>query len=227
MLKPIVKRVAATWLAGLLVLLPAALTVGVLTWLVNLIVGFVGPGSLIGRMFAALGYQVAGRAEFAYLLGTLLLLVFIYALGLLVQRGLRLPWADLIRGWLQRVPLVGDLYTMAERLVGVLKRPDHPDMAAMRPVWCFFGGGGAAVLALAPNPEPLLIDGRPHVAVLIPTAPVPIGGALIYVPSEWVRPADIGMEKLTAVYVSMGITPPPSPAPRAELMDSRSQSRGH
>jgi uncharacterized membrane protein len=46
---------------------------------------------------------------------------------------------------------------------------------------------------------------------LIPTAPVPIGGALIYVPTEWVRPADIGVEKLSAVYVSMGITAPPSP----------------
>jgi uncharacterized membrane protein len=46
------------------------------------------------------------------------------------------------------------------------------------------------------------------VAVLVPTAPVPFGGALIYVPAEWVRPANIGVERLTAVYVSMGITPP-------------------
>lgn len=211
MIKPLVRRIAATWLAGLLVLLPAALTIAVLTWIVDLIVSFVGPGSLVGRMFAALGYQFTGRPEFAYLLGTVILLAVVYVLGVLVQRGLQLPWAEMIRDWLRRVPLIGDLYGVAERVVSVLKRPDRPDLATMRPVWCFFGGSGAAVLALAPNPEPVLIDGRPHVAILIPTAPVPIGGALLYVPTEWVRPADIGVEKLSAVYVSMGMTPPPSP----------------
>jgi uncharacterized membrane protein len=219
MLRPLVKRIAATWLAGLLVLLPAVLTVAVLGWVVDFIVGFVGPGTLVGRLFAALGYRFTERDELAYLFGTLVLLVAIYGLGLLVQRGLSLPWAELIRGWLQRVPLVGDLYGMAERLVSVLKRSDRPDMAAMRPVWCVFGGSGAAVLALAPSPEPLLIDGRPHVGVLIPTAPVPVGGALLYVPAHWVRPADIGMDKLTAIYVSMGITPPPSPAGQLQQPD--------
>ena len=78
----------------------------------------------------------------------------------------------------------------------------------MGAVWCFFGGKGAAVLALAPSREPVLIDGGLYVAVLIPTAPVPIGGALLYVPTDWVRPANIGIDRLTAVYMSMGITPP-------------------
>jgi uncharacterized membrane protein len=44
--------------------------------------------------------------------------------------------------------------------------------------------------------------------VLVPTAPVPFGGGLLYVPVDLVRPPRIGVETLTAVYVSMGITPP-------------------
>ncbi|MFN9489497.1 MAG: hypothetical protein ACK59Y_06945, partial [Betaproteobacteria bacterium] len=79
---------------------------------------------------------------------------------------------------------------------------------AMSAVWCFFGGDGVAVLALAPNAEPVDIDGRRYFAVLVPTAPVPIGGGLLYVPVEWVKPADIGIEQLTEIYVSMGLTPP-------------------
>jgi uncharacterized membrane protein len=43
---------------------------------------------------------------------------------------------------------------------------------------------------------------------------VPFGGALLYVPAGWVRPANIGVEKLTAIYFSMGLTPP-SPMPNA------------
>ena len=51
-----------------------------------------------------------------------------------------------------------------------------------------------------------MIGGQPFHAVLIPTAPVPIGGALIYVPDAWVTPAQVGMEALTSIYVSMGVT---------------------
>ena len=46
----------------------------------------------------------------------------------------------------------------------------------MSPVWCFFGGKGAAVLALAPSAQPIEIDGQSYLAVLVPTAPVPFGG---------------------------------------------------
>jgi uncharacterized membrane protein len=45
-------------------------------------------------------------------------------------------------------------------------------------------------------------------AVIVPTAPVPIGGGLLYVPIDWVSPAEIGMEELTSIYVSMGVTSP-------------------
>jgi uncharacterized membrane protein len=37
---------------------------------------------------------------------------------------------------------------------------------------------------------------------------VPFGGALIYVPAEWIKPAEGGVERLMNVYVSMGVTPP-------------------
>ena len=37
---------------------------------------------------------------------------------------------------------------------------------------------------------------------------MPFGGALIYVPEEWVKPAEGGVERLMNVYVSMGVTPP-------------------
>jgi uncharacterized membrane protein len=36
---------------------------------------------------------------------------------------------------------------------------------------------------------------------------VPVGGALVYVPVKWVKPADIGIEGLMSIYVAMGVTP--------------------
>jgi len=61
-------------------------------------------------------------------------------------------------------------------------------------------------LALLSTPEPVLIDGRPYVGVIVPTAPVPVGGGLLYLPKDWVRPAAMGIEAVTSIYVSMGIT---------------------
>ena len=54
-----------------------------------------------------------------------------------------------------------------------------------------------------------------YIAVLVPSAPVPFGGALIYVPADWIKPADGGVERLMNVYVSMGVTPPVSKPPVA------------
>lgn len=66
-----------------------------------------------------------------------------------------------------------------------------------------------AVLALLLNPVRVQLEGRACLAVLVPTAQVPIGSGLLYVPAEWVRPAQIGVDTLTSVYIPMGIVAPP------------------
>jgi uncharacterized membrane protein len=200
--------VGSTLLAGLAVLLPIALTVAVLGWLVSLLLDFIGPGSMVGRLFAAIGYPFSRNPELAYLVGTLILLAGIYVLGLLARAGLEERFDRLADRTIRRIPLIGSLYGLADRFSGMLDQKAGTDIGSMNPVWCVFGGDSAAVLALAPTSEPVLINGRTYMAVLVPTAPVPFGGALIYVPVEWVRPAEIGVERLTAIYVSMGITPP-------------------
>ena len=61
--------------------------------------------------------------------------------------------------------------------------------------------------------------------MLVPSAPVPVGGCLIYVPAKWTKPADIGVDVLTSVYVSMGMTPPPAPQLGAAGLDSPTAPR--
>ena len=66
----------------------------------------------------------------------------------------------------------------------------------------------AAVLALLPTERPVKLGDEEYLGVLVPSAPVPFGGALIYVPRDWVEPAPGYVDDLISVYVSMGITPP-------------------
>ena len=217
MLKRGLESVGATWLAGLLVLLPLALTLAVLAWVFSLVNRLVGPESAVGVLFATVGHPFASHPQLAYLFGTLVLAGVIYLLGVLVRSGLQGPLRRLTDRTLRRIPIVGGVYNVADRFVALLdQQKGGADIGAMSPVWCFFGGeGGAAVLALAPSAEPIDIAGRRYFAVLVPTAPIPFGGALIYVPVEWVRAANIGVDKLTGVYVSMGITPPTEQTIRA------------
>ena len=223
MFKRSLETIVSTWLAGLVVFLPLALTFAVLGWLIGLLNQYAGPGSELGYLFQALGYSVAGNSPMPYLLGTLVLVVAIYLLGLALRLGLRRPLSQFLNVTLRRIPLIGSLYDFTNRFVGLLEQK-HGDIGTMSAVWCFFGGDGVAVLGLAPSPDPVDIDERRYFAVLVPTAPVPIGGGLLYVPVEWVKPANMGIDKLTEIYVSMGLTPPSGPDVPALKADQKNKA---
>ena len=133
----------------------------------------------------------------------------IFALGLGVEAGLQRGASSLLQSVLRRIPLVRTVYDLAQKMVGLFAQRDEEGVKSMSAVWCHFGGvGGAAVLALLSTPRPVELGGRRYLAVLVPTAPVPVGGGLLYVPEDWVTPAAVGVEALTSIYVSMGVTSP-------------------
>jgi uncharacterized membrane protein len=198
-----------TFLAGLVAVLPVALTVGVIVWIAGLIAEFVGPHSALGKLLVSIGLTVVEYRIGAYVIGLGVVLGAVYMLGLLVEAGFQRRLQAFLDSSIRRIPLIGNVYDLANRFVGMLERKEQTDLTAMRPVWCFFGGeGGTAVLALLPTPEPVLLGGHSCHVILIPTAPVPFGGGLFFVPVEWVKPASFGVEGLTSIYVSMGITAP-------------------
>lgn len=211
-------RVLRIFVTGLLAALPLLATVAVVWWAVSLVFGWLGPNSGIGRVLVAVGFGVTGSVFIGYLFGVAVVLLGIFALGLAVTHGLQRGLSRLIESTLQRIPVVGNIYDLARRLVGLFAQRKDGGMNSMNAVWCHFGGPpdardddapasqGVVVLALLSTPEPVLIDGRPYLGVIVPTAPVPVGGGLLYVPQGWVRPAGMGIEAVTSIYVSMGIT---------------------
>lgn len=201
------KPVVRTLLTGLLVALPLLATLVVFAWAIQLLLGWLGPGSLMGRVLVTIGLGLAGSAFVGYLIGLGIFVLGIYALGLLVQTRMRSVMADAFNSVMQRIPLVRSVYDLIKKFVDMVSQRDAAGVGSMRPVWLHFGGvGGAAVLGLLSTPQPVMVSGNPYLAVLVPTAPVPVGGGLLYVPQDWVTPADVGMEGLTSIYVSMGIT---------------------
>src|SRR6201993_5278220 len=212
-----------TFIAGFLVLLPPAVTIAVIVWVGSLIFAYLGPDSAIGRILLSIGFNFSDSPIVAYALGAVVVVGLIYLLGLAVESRLESRIRSLIDALMQRIPFVGNLYDVSKRFVAIMDRRDQEGLKSMSPVWCFFGGdGGAGVLGLLPMPKPIMIGGERYYVVLVPSAPVPVGGALIYVPAAWVKPAHIGVETLMSIYVSMGVASPQIVETRLKDAEARS-----
>ncbi|WP_075219743.1 DUF502 domain-containing protein [Acuticoccus yangtzensis] len=195
-------------ITGVLAVLPVLLTFLVIGWIAAYVASFVGPGSWFGRSVTQLGAFVVDD-NLAYLIGLAIVLAGLYALGLLVQSRLRTVWSTFFNETIGRLPLIGTIYKTITRFVQLLEQRDDVDVKSMSPVWCFFSDERrTAVLGLMPSDHPVEIEGQDYRIVMVPTAPVPFGGGLFFLPAEWVRPAGFGVEGLTNIYVSMGVTAP-------------------
>lgn len=198
-----------TFISGFLVLLPLAVTIVVIVWVGTFIYAYLGPDSAVGRILISIGFRLSDSPVVAYALGAVVVIGLIYLLGLGVESRLESRVRHLIDSLMQRIPFVGNLYDVSKRFVAIMDRKDQDGLKSMSPVWCFFGGeGGAAVLGLLPMPRPIVIGGERYYGILVPSAPIPVGGCLVYVPAAWVKPANIGVETLMSIYVSMGVASP-------------------
>ena len=203
------RRILRPFITGLLAIFPLVLTLGIVAWLAGFVKGFLGPDSLFGRLLGSIGLNFVTGEYTAYFLGLAVSLALIYFLGVLVQAGMKNRWNAFVDSVMDRLPFINTIYAASKQLIGMFGKKDASELKAMTPVICSFGGeGGTAVLALMPSPETIRIQGHDYYAVLIPTAPVPFGGALLYVPVGWVQPADFAVDGLLNVYMSMGVTSP-------------------
>jgi uncharacterized membrane protein len=214
----VVRSPLPTFLAGLFTVLPLVITVAIVIWVAGVVDDYLGPGTVLGRLLAGVGLPFVANETFAYIVGWLVVLLGIYALGLLVELGAQRLLRDRVDALLARVPLLGGVYGTARQLVGMVDKKGQTELRGMRVVFCLFGGeSGAAFLALMPTPELFRVAGIDYHAVLIPSAPVPVGGSLIFVPAKSVVAADLSVDAFMSIYVSMGVTGPqflpPCPPP--------------
>lgn len=205
------------FVTGLLAALPLAATVAIFWWAASVLIRWLGPESAVGRVLGAVGLGVTGSEVAGYAIGVALVAVAIFGLGLVVEAGFQRGLTRAIDSVLERIPLVRSVYDLARRMVAMFGERDGGSQGtqSMSAVWCHFGGvpaegepGRAAVLGLLSTREPVWINGRAYMGVIVPTAPVPVGGGLLFLPQEWVQPAEVGFEALTSIYVSMGLTSP-------------------
>lgn len=204
-----VQYILRCFIAGMLMVLPLLITVVAIAWAASFLNQLLGPQTPLGRALAKLGFPLVGTGTGAYLVGIALALLAIFGLGMLAELGAKRFMQQAMDAILGRIPLLGGLYSSVRQVVAIMEPQDTKDLKAMTVVFCYFGGeGGAAFLALLPTPKTFRVGEVDYHAVLIPTAPVPVGGVLTFVPVSAVKPAEMSVDAFMSIYVSMGVTGP-------------------
>lgn len=212
-----VRWVIRCFTAGLIAVLPLVVTVAIVIWVADFIEQFLGPGTAIGGALNGLGLTVQRDSWLpAYVVGWIVVLGGVMAIGVAVTYGARNFLRNLFDGIARRIPVIGTIYGTSRQLVEMFDRGDSDAMKGMAPVFCYFGPDRrTCLLGLLASPKAYQVGDRSYQIVMIPTAPVPFGGALIFVPVEDVQPAPMSIDALMQVYISMGVSGMGEPASKS------------
>lgn len=205
------RSILRCFLAGVVTVLPLVITVAVVMWVGNTISGFLGPNTVLGGLLGRMGFAFSSSESvdtLSYVIGWVLVLALIFGLGVLMELGAKRLIQENLDRIGNRLPMLGGVYGTVRQLVGMMDK-ENSDLKGMAVVYCLFGGeSGAMFLALLPTPETFRVGEIDYHAVLIPSAPVPVGGSLIFVPAASVKPAGLSVDAFMSIYVSMGVSGP-------------------
>jgi uncharacterized membrane protein len=196
--------------------MPIALTVVIVAWIVNLVRGAIGPGTVLGNLLTWGGNYLLGlpnQDTLAFWLGIGIALIGIWLLGLIVKTRAKHIIQDYLDRLLTRVPLIRSIYSPVSRMVRLAtdRGPGAPgDLSSMSVVACRFGGvNGVDVLALLASQHVYNIAGERRRLVYLPTAPIPMSGGLVFVPEAAVTAVpEMKVDDLLKIYVSLGALTP-------------------
>jgi uncharacterized membrane protein len=198
-------RLRTYFLAGLLVLVPLVVTIGILSWLFNLLDGFLGP-----YIYDWLGRPMPG-------LGLIATLVLIFLIGLVTTNivGRRLMGA--IDEALHRIPLVRSIYSTTKQMSSSLLKANQVAFQHVvlveYPRRGLYQIGFVTGMIEGPLQEELAAKaGERVVNVFIPATPNPMAGYLVMLPERDVQLLGISVQDGLKLVISGGMATPAFPA---------------
>ncbi|MCZ6666218.1 MAG: DUF502 domain-containing protein [Gammaproteobacteria bacterium] len=189
------RHVTTTFLRGLGVVLPVALTVWILVWLAQAAETMLQP---VFMLMLPEQYYLPG-------LGVVLGVLIIYAAGVLVQLFVINKIWEALQGLFERIPLVKTVYSAISDFFDFFSRPRSDDGSTVVSVDI---GGDALLIGFitADVPSSINIPGTTgeRVAVYLPLS-YQIGGYMLLVARDRVTPLEIGVEEAMRMVLTAGI----------------------
>jgi len=202
------RRFVGPLLTGLVFLAPVLLTIILLQLIAGYVVAALGPDTLVGGALYGAGFFITGSPVFAFLFGLGIALALVWGLGIVIQTQARERLETAFDSLLGRLPVIGAIYRPLAQLIRMIGSTPTGEMRGMAVVSARFGDA-TEIMGLLATPEVFDMGDGPRYLVMLPTAPVPVGGALVFVAVDRVRIVpELGVDDLAKFYVSMGaITP--------------------
>jgi uncharacterized membrane protein len=197
------RRIAGTFIAGLLALLPLLITVSVVGFLVSKLTAWLGPQSAFGSWMRSFADVAQMPAELSYLSSIAAVVALICIIGLFAQRftGKRASaWITYLVG---RIPFINKVYNSAEQVVQLLAHKDGDAASALANV-VMVRIANVRVLGMLSSPDPVMINGEPYYIVFLPSTPIPASGQNVIIPAADVEDVTISVEEMTKIIISLG-----------------------
>jgi uncharacterized membrane protein len=187
-------------IAGLIVIAPLGVTVYILWWLFTTLDGILGRS-----LYDAIGVAIPG-------LGLVLLIALLLGVGWVAEATVGSKMVDWWHAALDRVPLVSRLYGATRRIVGSVFGGE--ERRFFRSVVLFeYPSPGQWTLGFETGRAPRALEERVEdgVTIFLPTAPNPVTGFLIIVPSARIIRLPVTIEEGFTYVFSAGAVPPTGP----------------
>ena len=189
------RHLTTTFLRGLGVVLPVALTVWILVWLAQAAEAMLQP---VFMLMLPEQYYLPG-------LGVALGVLIIYAAGVLVQLFVINKIWEALQSLFERIPLVKTVYSAISDFFDFFSRPRSDDGSTVVSIDI---GGDALLIGFITGDAPSTInvpgEAGERVAVYLPLS-YQIGGYTLLVARDRVTPLQIGVEEAMRMVLTAGI----------------------
>ncbi len=208
-----------TFITGLVILLPLAVTIAIFIFIVNFLTQpFVG---MVSNFLSELnivnkGFLFLSPAKLVQTISQLLILLclflFTLALGLLARWFFITTLLSLSDKLLQRIPLVNKVYKTTQEIIKTLFETDKNSFKQV--VMVPFPGDKSYVMGLVSRESPQMCSkaaNKTLISVLVPTTPNPTTGFLLMCAKEDLIYLDMKPESAIKYVVSCGVITPDHP----------------
>jgi len=204
-------------IAGLLVWLPLAITIWVLSWLLGAMDGvFAALLSATQALMPMEAHENIERLRRIPGLGVLVLALGLLATGVFAANILGQWW---LRQWdrlLSNIPIVKSIYTSVKQVSDTLFSTNgNAFREAVLVQYPRQGSWTIAFVTGKPGGEVAAHLGGEHVSVYVPTTPNPTSGFFLIMPAADVRPLAMSVDEALKYVISMGVVAPPPVSPLA------------